>query len=97
MEQINREELLKAGYSEDVLPTQPADKTWNIANFFSVWMGSVHNIPNYLAIGGLFALGMSVGQVFSSIMIAAILISIVMVLNGHAGAKYGIPRKKRLT
>lgn len=54
-------------------------------------MGSVHNIPNYIAIGGLFALGLSVGQVFAAIMSASIIISTVMVLNGHAGSKYGLP------
>ena len=64
MTQFNREKAVAAGYSADVLPTNEKDRNWGVGNFFSVWMGSVHNIPNYIAIGGLFALGMSVGQVF---------------------------------
>lgn len=91
MEQINREKYKKAGYTDDVLPTKNEDRDWNIGNFTTVWMGSVHNIPNYLAIGGLFALGLSVGQVFSAIMCAAVILAVVMVLNGHAGSKYGLP------
>lgn len=91
MDQINREELIKSGFNEDILPTKSEDRSWNAGNFASVWMGSVHNIPNYIAIGGLFALGMSVGQVFAAIMSASILLAIVMVLNGHAGSKYGLP------
>lgn len=91
MKEINREQLKKAGFSEDILPTKPEDRSWNVGNYASIWMGSVHNIPNYIAIGGLFALGMSVGQVFAVIMSASIIIAAAMVLNGHAGSKYGLP------
>lgn len=91
MGQINREELKQAGFSEDVLPTKESDRNWNIGNFTTVWMGSVHTIPNYIAIGGLFAIGLSVGQVFWAIMVAAVVIAAVLVLNGHAGTKYGLP------
>ncbi|MCG7343809.1 NCS1 family nucleobase:cation symporter [Sporosarcina sp. ACRSL] len=88
---INREKLKKEGFNEDILPTKPEDKSWNVGNFASVWMGSVHNIPNYIAVGGLFALGMSVGQVFGVIMAASIILAVAMVFNGHAGSKYGLP------
>lgn len=89
--QLNREELKASGFNDDVLPTLPEDRKWSIGNYTTVWMGSVHNIPNYIAIGGLFAIGLSVGQVFSAIMVASIIIAAVMVFNGHAGSKYGIP------
>lgn len=82
---------MAAGYSDDVLPTKEEDRKWGISNFFTVWMGSVHNIPNYIAIGGLFALGLSVGQVFAAIMAASIVISAMLVMNGHAGSKFGLP------
>ncbi|OCA85852.1 allantoin permease [Bacillus sp. FJAT-27225] len=88
---VNREQLKAAGFSDDILPTKPKDKNWNVGNYTSIWMGSVHNIPNYIAIGGLFAIGMSVGQVFAVIICASILLAAAMVLNGHAGSKYGLP------
>ena len=91
LESLKRDQLKAAGFSEDVLPSQDKDRTWNTGNFFTVWMGSVHNIPNYIAIGGLFAIGLSVGQVFSAIMVAALIIAAVLVFNGHAGSKYGLP------
>ncbi|ALC92632.1 allantoin permease [Bacillus sp. FJAT-18017] len=91
MSHLNREQLKAAGFSEDVLPTKEEDRNWNIGNFFTVWMGSVHNIPNYIAIGGLFAIGLSVGQVFAAIMVGSIIIAAMLVLNGHAGSKYGLP------
>ena len=91
MQQFNRENAMAAGYSKDVLPTKEKDRNWGIGNFFSVWMGAVHSIPNYIAIGGLFALGMSVGQVFAAILVASVVIAAMLVLNGHAGSKYGLP------
>ncbi|MCM3744497.1 NCS1 family nucleobase:cation symporter [Sporosarcina luteola] len=91
MQELNREQLKKEGFNDDILPTKPDERSWGIGNFASVWMGSVHNIPNYIAIGALFALGLSVGQVFAAIMIASVIISAVMVLNGRAGSKYGLP------
>lgn len=91
MEELNREKLKESGYNDDILPTKPEEKDWTIGNYATVWMGSVHNIPNYIAVGALFTLGLSVGQVFSAIMAASIILSAVMVLNGHAGSKYGLP------
>ena len=78
-------------FSRDLLPVKPEERKWKKGNYFSIWMGSVHNVPSYVTIGGFFALGLSVGQVFWSIMVASIILAAVMVLGGHAGAKYGIP------
>jgi allantoin permease len=75
----------------DLLPTGPESRTWSFGHYFSVWMGSVHNIPSYVTIGGFFALGLSTGQVFAVISCAALLVAILLVLNGHAGNKYGVP------
>lgn len=77
--------------SMDLLPTGSENRSWNFSHYFSVWMGSVHNIPSYVTIGGFFALGLSTGQVFSVIFCAALLVAVLLVLNGHAGNKYGIP------
>ncbi|WP_251032713.1 cytosine permease [Bacillus sp. ISL-7] len=53
--------------------------------------GSVHNVPSYVTIGGFFALGLSIWQVFFIIMTSSIILAGMMALNGHAGGKYGIP------
>lgn len=78
-------------FNKELLPTKPDERNWKMENYFSIWMGNIHNVPAYVTIGGFFALGLSIGQVFWSIMIAAIILALVMVLSGHAGAKYGIP------
>lgn len=75
----------------DLLPTKSEARTWKAGHFFSIWMGSVHNVPSYVTIGGFFSLGMSIWQVFFIIMFSSLLLAVMMVLNGHAGSKYGIP------
>jgi allantoin permease len=77
--------------SPDLLPTKSEARTWKAGHFFSIWMGSVHNVPSYVTIGGFFSLGMSIWQVFFIIMFSSLLLAVMMVLNGHAGSKYGIP------
>ncbi|PAE42675.1 NCS1 family nucleobase:cation symporter [Bacillus sp. 7884-1] len=81
----------KSRLSPDLLPTKSEARTWKVSHFFSIWMGSVHNVPSYVTIGGFFALGISIWQVFFIIMFSSLLLAVMMVLNGHAGSKYGIP------
>ena len=42
------------GYSEDLLPKTQSQRTWKTFNYFTLWMGSVHNVPNYVMVGGFF-------------------------------------------
>lgn len=91
MTQTNQEPSRLSSINIDLLPTGSESRTWNFSHYFSVWMGSVHNIPSYVTIGGFFALGLSTGQVFMVISCAALLVAALLVLNGHAGNKYGIP------
>lgn len=44
------------GYSEDLLPKTQSQRTWKTFNYFTLWMGSVHNVPNYVMVGGFFIL-----------------------------------------
>lgn len=79
------------GYSEDLLPKTQSQRTWKTFNYFTLWMGSVHNVPNYVMVGGfLFSACLPLvlcWQLSSS----AFFIAAVMVLNGAAGSKYGVP------
>lgn len=82
----------KRGYvNEDILPKTKEQRSMSRNNYFTLWMGSVHNIPNYLAVGGFLALGIAPIHVIMAIILAGISISIFMTYNGRAGSKYGIP------
>lgn len=86
-----REKYQQRGYHEDLLPKEADKKTWKAVNYFTLWMGSVHNVPNYVAVGGFFILGLSTISIMAAIILSAFVIAFVMVMNGAAGSKYGIP------
>ncbi len=54
-------------------------------------MGSIHNIPNYAAVGGFIFLGLSPLQVMLAVVLSSFIVATFMNLNGVAGSKYGIP------
>lgn len=86
-----REIYQQRGYHEDLLPKEGNNKNWKAINYFTLWMGSVHNVPNYVAVGGFFILGLSTISIMAAIILSAFVIAFVMVMNGAAGSKYGIP------
>jgi len=79
-------------YANPELTPVPLNKrTWTTYNFVAIWMGMSHNVSSYLLASGLIALGMGWLQAFLTITIANFLVLIPMLLNSHAGTKYGIP------
>jgi NCS1 family nucleobase:cation symporter-1 len=77
--------------NSELAPVPVAKRTWTTYNYLAIWMGMAHNIPSYLLASGLIALGMGWLQAFVTITIANLLVLIPMLLNSHAGTKYGIP------
>src|SRR5919201_4077629 len=75
----------------ELAPVPVARRTWTTYNYIALWMGMAHNIPSYLLASGLIVLGMSWLQAFLTITIATLLVLIPMLLNSHAGTRYGIP------
>jgi nucleobase:cation symporter-1, NCS1 family len=75
----------------ELAPVPVAKRTWSTYNYLALWNGMAHCIPSYTLAFGLIALGMSWLQAFLTITIANILVLIPMLLNSHAGTRYGIP------
>ena len=78
-------------YNDDLLPKTQDKRNMGEKNFFTLWMGSVHNIPNYTAVGGFIFLGLSPINVMFALILSALFVSAFMIFNGKAGSKYGIP------
>ena len=78
-------------YNADLAPVKIKDRTWNTYNYTALWIGMAHNIPTYLLASGLVALGMAWYQALLTIALGNIIVLIPMLLNSHAGTKYGIP------
>jgi nucleobase:cation symporter-1, NCS1 family len=75
----------------DLAPLPITRRTWTTYNYAALWIGMSHNIPSYLLASGLVAVGMNWVQAVVTIAIANVIVLIPMLLNSHAGTKYGIP------
>ena len=78
-------------YNHDLAPVPPSRRTWGIYNYASLWVAMSVCIPTYMLASGLIAGGMSWKQAIGTILLGNLIVLIPMLLNAHAGAKYGIP------
>ncbi len=78
-------------YNADLAPVPPERRTWGVYNFASLWIGMSVCIPTYMLASGLIAGGMSWWQAIATILLGNLIVLIPLVLNAHAGARYGIP------
>jgi NCS1 family nucleobase:cation symporter-1 len=75
----------------DLAPLPIERRTWTTYNYAALWIGMSHNIPTYLLASGLIAIGMNWVQALITIALANLIVLVPMLLNSHAGTKYGIP------
>jgi nucleobase:cation symporter-1, NCS1 family len=85
---VERESSL---YNKDLAPVPMERRTWGIYNYASLWVAMSVCIPTYMLASGLIAGGMSWKQAIGTILLGNVIVLIPMILNAHAGAKYGIP------
>ncbi|MFT5685400.1 MAG: NCS1 family nucleobase:cation symporter-1 [Myxococcota bacterium] len=77
--------------NDDIRPTTPAERHWSVINMASLWIGMVVCVPTYTLAGGLIDQGMNWSQAVLTIMLGNLIVLVPMILNGHAGTKYGVP------
>lgn len=78
-------------YNKDLAPIPASQRTWSTYNYASLWVAMSVCIPTYMLASGLIAGGMSWREAIATILIGNLIVLIPMILNAHAGAKYGIP------
>jgi len=78
-------------YNEDLAPIPPERRSWGLYNYASLWVAMSVCIPTYMLASGLIAGGMSWKQAILTILLGNLIVLVPMLLNAHAGAKYGIP------
>jgi len=78
-------------YSEDLAPVGQRQRTWNTWNYAALWISMSLCIPTYMLASSLIGGGMNWWQAISTIFLGNTIVLIPMILNGRAGAKYGIP------
>jgi cytosine/uracil/thiamine/allantoin permease len=75
----------------DLAPVSPEQRTWTQWNLAALWVGMSVCIPTYMLAAGLIKAGMSWWQALLTVSLANFIVLIPMILNGHAGTRYGIP------
>ena len=78
-------------YNPDLAPIPPEKRTWGTYNYASLWVAMSVCIPTYMLASGLIAGGMNWIQAVLTILLGNLIVLIPMLLNAHAGTRYGIP------
>jgi nucleobase:cation symporter-1, NCS1 family len=88
---VSAPQVASALYNEDLAPIPPEKRTWGTYNYASLWVAMSVCIPTYMLASGLIAGGMSWKQAIGTILLGNLIVLAPMILNAHAGTKYGIP------
>ncbi|HEY3245769.1 MAG TPA: NCS1 family nucleobase:cation symporter-1 [Phycisphaerae bacterium] len=80
-----------AYYSPDMAPTTIAQRKWGMKDIAALWISMSACIPTYMLASALIDKGMNWWQAVLTIFLGNTVVLIPMVLNAHAGTKYGIP------
>src|SRR6187401_289148 len=77
--------------NEDLAPVPLSKRTWGTWNYAALWISMSLCIPTYTMASSMINNGMSWWQAVLTIFLGNAIVLVPMLLNGHAGAKYGIP------
>jgi NCS1 family nucleobase:cation symporter-1 len=77
--------------NEDLAPTRPVERTWNIWHIAALWVGMSVCIPTYMLSASMIEAGLSWRQSLLAILLGNALVLLPLMINGYAGTKYGIP------
>ena len=75
----------------DLAPTTAAQRTWSTWHIAALWIGMAVCIPTYTLAAGMIDAGMSWWQATLTVLLGNVIVLVPMILNGHPGAKYGVP------
>ena len=77
-------------WNEDLAPVPLSRRTWSTWNIAALWIGMAVVITTYTLASGLMQQGMTWSQALVTILLGNVIVLIPMVLNAHAGTKYGV-------
>jgi nucleobase:cation symporter-1, NCS1 family len=78
-------------YNEDLAPVPSSRRKWGMLSFAALWISMSACIPTYMLASSLIGGGMNWWQAVLTIFLGNLIVLVPMVLNAHAGTKYGIP------
>ncbi|MEO6567867.1 MAG: NCS1 family nucleobase:cation symporter-1 [Opitutaceae bacterium] len=75
----------------DLAPVPLSGRKWRVGSFAALWISMSACIPTYMLASSLIGGGMNWWQAVLTIFLGNLIVLVPMVLNAHAGTKYGIP------
>lgn len=78
-------------FSADMAPVSRAGRRWGTKDLAALWISMSACIPTYQLASGLIDQGMNWWQAVLTIFLGNVIVLVPMILNAHAGTKYGIP------
>ena len=78
-------------FNRDIAPVGVAGRKWGMRDMAVLWVSMAACITTYTLASTLIAQGMNWGQAVGTILLANVIVLLPMILNAHAGTKYGIP------
>jgi NCS1 family nucleobase:cation symporter-1 len=79
-----------AYYNADIAVTTRAQRKWGTLDIAALWISMCACIPTYMIASSLIAEGMNWWQAVLTITLGNTIVLIPMILNAHAGTRYGI-------
>lgn len=89
--QIHRDCAGRRHFNPDLAPVPPAARKWGARDMFSLWIALAACVPTYILASSLISGGMNWRQAVGTIVLGNLIVLIPMLLNAHAGTRYGIP------
>ncbi len=78
-------------FNEDLAPTTAWQRNWSVSSIAALWISMSACIPTYMLASGLIDQGMNWWQAVLTVFAGNAIVLVPMILNAHAGTKYGIP------
>src|SRR3989441_2304003 len=78
-------------YNADLAPVPRERRKWRVGSFAALWISMSACIPTYMLASSLIGGGMNWSQAIFTIFLGNLIVVIPMILNAHAGTRYGIP------
>jgi nucleobase:cation symporter-1, NCS1 family len=77
-------------WNPDLAPTPLSRRTWSTYHIAALWIGMSVVITTYTLASGLIQQGMAWWQAMLTILLGNTIVLVPMILNAHAGTKYGV-------
>ncbi len=78
-------------FNHDLAPVPTAERKWGLGSFAALWISLSACIPTYMLASSLIGGGMNWWQAVLTIFLGNLIVLVPMILNAHAGTRYGIP------